>query len=187
MKDILGILGFLLVVAIGAFLINSFLFRSFDVTGPSMEETLRTGDRVIVNRLPYTKALITGKPYIPERGQIIVFQNPATAGGQRDRFLVKRALAFPGERVVVEGGVLTVFNNENSQGFQPDKYLTGPKAYSSGNIDTVVPEGELFVAGDNRTGNFSLDSRNGLGTVPFYLVQGPVDFRLFPFNQMRRF
>jgi signal peptidase I len=51
----------------------------------------------------------------------------------------------------------------------------------------TVPEDEIFVAGDHRDGNFSLDSRNGLGTVPLYDVIGPVAFRIFPFTGIRSF
>ena len=75
-KDVLGIIGFVAAVIIGAALINQFLFRSFSVSGPSMEPTLYTGDRLIVNRVPVTIDHIQGKPYVPERGQIIVFKNP---------------------------------------------------------------------------------------------------------------
>lgn len=187
MRDILGIIGFLIVVVIGALFINTFLFRSFDVTGPSMQNTLHTNDRVIVNRLPYAKSFFNKKPYIPERNQIIVFENPLFQEGQLDKFLVKRAIAFPGERVVVSDGKLIVFNEQNPDGFQPDKQTNEPKSYTSGNTSVVVPEGEIFVAGDNRIGNFSLDSRNGLGTVPFDLIQGPVVLRIFPFTQIRTF
>lgn len=187
MRDILGIVGFIIVVILGAWAINSFVFRSFDVTGPSMQETLYTGDRVIVNRTHQIKSIFTGDPYVPERGEIIVFENPKSVNTQTSRFLVKRAIAFPGERVVVQDGDLIVYNEQHPDGFQPDKKFNGPKPYTSGNIDMTVPEGEVFVSGDNRTGNFSLDSRNGLGTVPFELIQGPVEWRLFPFNQIRSF
>lgn len=187
MRDILGIIGFIIVVVFGAFLINTFLFRSFDVTGPSMEETLHTGDRVIVNRLPHAKTFFSGEPYIPERGQIIVFQNPLFREGQFDKFLVKRTIAFPGERVVINNGTITVYNDNNPNGFQPDESLDGPKSPTSGNTDIIVPDGEIFVAGDNREGSFSLDSRNGLGTVPFKNIQGPVVWRLFPFDQIQKF
>jgi len=51
----------------------------------------------------------------------------------------------------------------------------------------VVPAGELFVSGDNREGDNSWDSRNGLGTIPFCRIVGPVALRLFPFDQIRTF
>ena len=51
----------------------------------------------------------------------------------------------------------------------------------------TVPKGELFVAGDNRINDYSYDSRSGLGTIPYYDIVGPVSFRFWPFNKMRRF
>ena len=47
-KDTLGIFVFILCVLIGTVLINTFIFRSFNVVGPSMEPTMVTGDRLIV-------------------------------------------------------------------------------------------------------------------------------------------
>ena len=63
----------------------------------------------------------------------------------------------------------------------------GPKEYTSGDIDVTVPEGELFVSGDNREGTHSWDSRNGLGTIPYCRVIGPVIMRIFPFDKIRGF
>ena len=51
----------------------------------------------------------------------------------------------------------------------------------------VVPEGELFVSGDNREGSNSWDSRNGLGTIPYCRIVGPVVMRLFPLDKIRTF
>lgn len=187
MKDILGIIGFIVLIVSGAWLINSFLFRSFDVTGPSMQDTLHTGDRVIVSRLNYSLTRLTGKPYIPDRGQVIVFTNPINPNAGRDKFIVKRVIAFAGERVVVSNGQLIVYNKQFPNGFLPDSLYPGPKEYTSGQSDTIVPDGRIFVAGDNREDDFSLDSRNGLGTIPLDLIQGPVELRLFPFDQIRSF
>ena len=71
-------------VIIGAWLINMFLFRSFSVSGPSMESTLYTNDRLIVNRVPVTWAHIQGKSYVPKRGQVIVFKNPQYQSGMEE-------------------------------------------------------------------------------------------------------
>lgn len=153
-----------------------------------MEDTLFTSDRLIVNRIPVTISSIKGKPYTPERGEIIVFKNPKYSNGVGDEYIVKRVIAFAGERVVLDNGKYTVFNDDYPDGFNPDDTNNGePADYTSGAIDTVVPKGELFVSGDHRNGNYSFDSRNGLGNIPLYDVIGPVSIRLFPFDKVRFF
>lgn len=153
-----------------------------------MESTLYTGDRLIVNRLPVTWAQIQNRPYVPERGQIIVFKNPRYSAGVGDEYIVKRVIAFAGERVVLKNGSYTVYNDEHPDGFNPDDANNGePGSYTSGEIDTTVPRDELFVSGDHREANYSYDSRNGLGTIPLYDVIGPVSLRIFPVTSMRTF
>ncbi len=187
-KDVLQLAVFVICVVIGTILINTFVFRSYNVVGPSMETTLYTGDRLIVNRMAVTWDNIRGNPYIPERGQVIVFKNPHYSRGIEDEYIVKRVIALPGERVVLANGSYTVYNDQNPQGFNPDDDNNGePGTPTTGQVDTVVPEGELFVSGDHRTGSFSYDSRNGLGTIPFYDVVGPVALRIFPFTGIRGF
>lgn len=188
MKDVLNISIFILCVLIGTLLINAFVFRSFSVIGPSMESTLYTNDRLIVSRLPVTWSQLQNKTYIPQRGQVIVFKNPRYSTGLGDEFIVKRVIAFAGERVVLKDGHYTVFNDQFPQGFNPDDANHGePGSPTSGEVDTTVPQGELFVSGDHRQANFSLDSRNGLGTIPYYDVVGPVSIRVFPFDKIRVF
>ncbi len=200
LKDILSFLAFVGAVAIGTFILNSFVFQSYNVVGGSMENTLQSGDRVIVNRVPVSIAHFKEHEYVPQRGQIIVFANGGTSSltncepltGVSDQYIIKRVIAFPGERVTVDKGVLTVYNEEHPEGFNPDldtrKSATdGPKEEISGSVNTIVPDGELFVSGDNREGSNSYDSRNGLGTVPYCRVVGPVISRIFPFTALRFF
>lgn len=188
LKDALGLIGFILAVVVGTFVLNNFVFRSYNVIGGSMEETLHSGDRILVNRLPVTWAHLKNQEYVPRRGQIIVFSNPKYSNSGNDQYIIKRVIAFAGERVVVRDGSMTVYNDENPDGFRPDDDFGGePKDYTSGDTDIIVPDGEIFVSGDNREGNHSYDSRNGLGTVPLYDIVGPAGVRIWPFNQIRTF
>jgi signal peptidase I len=189
LRDTAGLLFFALAVLIGTLLINTFVFRSFNVEGPSMEKTLYTGDRLIVNRLPVTWAQLQNEQYVPDRGQVIVFKNPLYTIGSSDEYIVKRVIAFAGERVVLKDGHFTVYNSENPDGFNPDDANNGePGSPTSGpDNEWNVPEGTIFVSGDHREGNYSLDSRNGLGFIPLFDIVGPVGLRIYPFTDIRTF
>ncbi len=188
LKDTVGIITFVILVLIGTLFINAFVFRSFNVEGPSMESTLYTGDRLIVNRLPVTFKQLQNESYIPERGQVIVFKNPHFVPGLGEEYIVKRVIAFEGERVVLKNGFFTVYNDEHITGFNPDDDNNGePSEFTAGEVDEIVPEDTLFVAGDHREEGYSSDSRNGLGMIPLYDVVGPVSIRIFPFDKVRLF
>lgn len=192
LKDMLNFFVFILIVLIGTVLINTFVFRSFSVSGHSMDYTLHDGERLIVNRLPLTAAQLNNKLYMPDRGQIIVFKNPRFIPGAEDEYIVKRVIAFPGERVTVNDGTLTVYNSEHPNGFQPDplyqKNGVGPQEPTSGDgLDVTVPDGTIFVCGDNRIDNNSYDSRTGLGMIPTYDVIGPVSLRIWPATKLTVF
>ena len=210
-KDLISLSIFIVAIVLGTVFLNTFIYRSYNVVGGSMENTLHEDDRVIVNRAAVSWSHFLGQEYVPERGQIIVFlnedeqkvaeykeagvSNPTTCNvpsNVSDQYIIKRVIAFPGERVVVKNGIMTIYNDENPEGVIYDNLWRvseneGPKEHTSGEIDTTVPEGELFVSGDNREGSNSWDSRNGLGTIPYCRIIGPVMLRLFPFDKIRTF
>ena len=186
--DTFGIFVFFFCVTLGTIFINTFIFQSFTIAGSSMEPTFKDGDKAIINRLPLTWANFTNTKFIPKRGEIIVFENPQFIDGMKDQYIIKRVIAFAGEKVKVEKGKLTVYNDKHPDGFSPDdNFNNEPKKYTSHDGEWTVPENEIFVSGDNREGNNSYDSRSGLGTVPLYKIVGPVAFRIFPFNKIRNF
>lgn len=191
LRDLFSIIVFVVAIIAGAFLLNTFVFQSYNVYGASMRPTMETGDRLIVNKIPVTISNIQSENYIPPRGQVIVFKNPAPNPGGQEKHLVKRVIGLPGERVVVRNGTLTVYNDQHPDGFHPADQFSpgpgGPNSPTSGNISLNVPEGEVFVAGDNRMGSNSFDSRNGLGTVPSQAIEGPVFVRVFPFSEFKFF
>ncbi len=153
-----------------------------------MEPTLFTGDRLIVNRLPVTLSQLKNESYVPDRGQVIVFKNPQYVPGMGEEYIVKRVIAFPGERVVLQDGKFTVYNEQNPRGFNPDDENNGePSEITDGEVDTLVTDDTLFVSGDHREESFSKDSRNGLGLIPYFDIIGPVALRIFPFDKIRTF
>ena len=188
LTDILGIFLFVFSVTLGVILINSFIFQSFTIVGGSMENTLHDGDKVIISRIGITWSNLTNQKYTPKRGEIIVFKNPQYTAGMKDQYIIKRVIAFAGEKVVVKNSKVTVYNLDHPNGFNPDENFNNePKSETSHDGEWTVPENEIFVMGDNREGMNSYDSRSGLGTIPLYEIIGPVAFRLWPFTGIRNF
>ncbi len=107
------------------------------VDGSSMIPTLQNGEFVLVNRMAYRLGQ-------PERGDIIVFRSV----NENDLDLIKRIIGLPGDRVQVQEGQVLV----NGQALA-EPYINAPPRYSG---EWQVPEGFLFVLGDNR--NDSSDS-----------------------------
>lgn len=171
-----------------AWLMITFVFQSYEVDGPSMEQTLQDKDRLIVLKTGKTLSKITDSDYIPKRGEVIIFVKHGLLelGSAQDKQLIKRVIGLPGDRVVVSDGKITVYNKESPRGFNPDEGKEYAKSisFTNGNVDITVPEGEIFVAGDNR-GN-SLDSRT-FGTVSHEDIIGKLVFRLFPINKAESF
>lgn len=166
----------------------SFVARTFVVHGVSMEPTLRNGDLVLTNKIAQTLAALGHTEAIPHRGALVVFRNPFYNQGDPDMFIVKRAIGLPGDRVMVQDGRIRIHPaGPATYSFNPDDGLIGPQSPTDGTVDRTVPDGELFVVGDNRPGENSLDSRNGMSTVPLRDVQGTVLLRFWPLNSFRIF
>lgn len=189
-RDFLAFIGILAVAGILAAVMFTFVFRSYSVDGPSMESTLQNEDKLIVWKLPRTIADITGHPYIPNRGDVIIFHKDdlAACGQIGGRDIIKRVIALPGERVVISNGAYTVYNKQHPQGFQPDNTLPYNKdhhiPYTTGDLDLTVPANDVFVSGDNRPN--SCDSR-AFGPIPASSIKGKLIIRLLPANKIKLF
>lgn len=166
-----------------ALLMILFVFQSYVVDGSSMEPTLQNGNRVFILKLPKTIDTLRGKTYIPSRHEIIVFKKPSDPETQ----LIKRVIGLPGDHVVVRDGKITIYNADNPQGFDPDANTdyAGTLEATTGNVDIIVGENELFVCGDNRAPGGSLDSRSGLGLVPVSNIVGRLWIRYFPLSEFQ--
>lgn len=165
-----------LLIAFGlAAIIRVFLFTPIVVDGVSMMPTLTDGDRMIVNKIGYT----IGKP---DRFDIIVFHAPE----QKD--YIKRVIGLPGDEVAYVDDALYV-NGELMEEPYLDEYkaevVEGPLTEDftlESKIDSqVVPEGYLFVMGDNR--RKSKDSRH-IGVIAIDEVIGSTSFVFWPLKEV---
>jgi signal peptidase I len=187
-KSALSTIIILLTAPLIAVFLTLFVFQSYQVDGESMETTLSHNDRLIVWKLPKTWSKITGNDYVPKRGDVIVFVEPALSqfGQDPGKQLIKRVVGLPGERVVVRDGTLTVYNGEYPEGFQPDATLPYGNAIGETPIDGEwsVGEHEVFVVGDNR--NNSLDSRT-FDAINTDNIVGKLVIRLLPVDEITKF
>lgn len=123
-----------------AMLVQAFIVKPFTIHQVSMQPTLLEGDRILLNRLSYHFR-------DPESGDIIVFHSPVTEGED----LVKRVVAVAGDRVEIRDGSLYVNGERRVEPYLMEQDFRGELE------ETLVPEGMVFVMGDNR--NNSGDSR----------------------------
>jgi len=165
------------------FILHNFVFQAYHVDGSSMAPTLHTADYMIVSKVDNTIAMLTGKAYVPRRHQVVVFAYPKDPS----LIFIKRVTAIPGERVVVKDGTITIYNAENPNGFSPDDdSFVRAATFTEGDVDEVVPEGSVFVVGDNRLPSGSFDSREW-GMLPSNDIIGNAVIRLLPLDGFRLF
>ncbi len=161
----------LLIAVILAAVIRYFLFAPIVVDGLSMMPTLKDQDRMIVSKISY-------KIGEPRRFDIIVFHAPE----QKD--YIKRVIGLPGDTIEYKNDTLYVNGKAYKEPYL-DEYkkqvqdgpLTDPFTLEEKIGRKTVPEGELFVMGDNR--RFSKDSRH-IGTVPMEKVIGKTSIVYWP-------
>ncbi len=191
MRSTLGTIGILLLAPIIAIMLTMFVFQSYQVDGPSMQNTLHNNDRLIVWKLPRTWAKITGHQYVPKRGDIVILTESGLSnyGDTQDtKQLVKRVIGLPGDHIVIKDGAITVYNHQYPNGFKPDTTLpygkNGAIPSTDNNEDVTLSSTQLFVCGDNR--GDSLDSRI-FGPIETKQIIGKLVARIYPLSVAERF
>ena len=148
-------------------LIFTFVVRIIVVSGPSMENTLFNGDAMVVWSLGYE----------PKQGDVVVLTQPA----YQEDSIVKRVIALGGQTVEINYDTHTVTVDGKLLAEPYIKEVMRAPSYNESNLRVTVPEGHLFVLGDNR--NESADSRYPtIGTIDQRLVIGRALLVAFPFR-----
>lgn len=147
-------------------LVFAFFARMVGVVGDSMTNTLHDGDRIVISKLFYT----------PEQGDIVVLRKESF----REHAIVKRVIAVEGQTVSFDFDQGIVYVDGKAL---DEPYIREP-TYTSIDFtadEVTVPEGCVFVMGDNRNG--STDSRdNRIGFVDTRCIIGRMLFRVFPLD-----
>jgi signal peptidase I len=153
-----------------AFIIRTFIAEPRYIPSNSMYPTLETGDRLVVEKISY-------RFHPPIKGDIVVFEPPSQLilqGYDRSQAFIKRTIATAGQTVAVKNGTVYVDDRPLQE-----KYIAESPKYD---LETVrVPEGSIFVMGDNR--NNSNDSHIW-GFLPQQNAIGHAVFRFFPFTRI---
>lgn len=145
-----------------AFLLRNFVITFVRVDGESMLPTLVNNERLIVIRLGYT----------PKQGDVVILDPPNGRGPY-----VKRVIGMPGQTVTINNGSVYIDGE-----LQEEDYVNNPTFPMSGQSEFVVPEGSVFVLGDNR--EHSHDSRSeDVGFIKKEKVLGKVVCRVWPLNK----
>ena len=162
-RDIYDWMQCIVVAIIACVLLFSFFVRLVDVVGESMLPTLESGDKIVVSNLFYG----------PKQGDIIVFRKDE----YKEQPLVKRVIAVEGQTIDIDfnRGIVYVDGEPIDEPYIAEP-TTEPMDF---NGEVKVPEGCVFVMGDNR--NHSTDSRlDTIGFVDKRCIMGKVYFTLFP-------
>ncbi|MGM0568706.1 MAG: signal peptidase I [Elusimicrobiota bacterium] len=171
-----------------AFFVMSFIVQAFKIPSASMEDTLKIGDHLFVNkfiygiRIPFQreKRILTIRE--PKRGDLIVFEYPRDLS----KDFIKRVIATGGEEIEIIDKNVYVDGEKLNEPYVVHKdpniypqapYLPRERRYRDNFGPLEVPEGEYFVMGDNR--DFSSDSRSW-GPLKRKYIKGKALFRYWP-------
>lgn len=202
-KDILE-WGYCIIIAVTlALIVRYFVGTPTIVKQPSMWPTLQENQRLILNRLGRS-----GKK-LPNRGDIVTFEAPAEnyitptkvnldnpVAMYKDQSdmswfkkftynileigktsYIKRVIGLPGERVTIKNGYVYINEKVLDEPYLQEGVITSD--LSGEFTDIVVPEGYVYVLGDNR--GKSTDCRR-FGCIPLEKIEGTVVLRFWPFN-----
>ena len=163
-----------------ALVISNFIFISSTVVhGQSMEPTLLKDDRLLIFKSRSILHKIIASDYVPERGSIIVVKD------KDSKLLIKRLIALPSERLVIEAQTITIYNANFPAGFQPEfDFPVEESLRSDENYELRINHGQIFVLGDNSQA--STDSRD-FGTLPTTSIVGTLVVRFWPFKSFTFF
>jgi len=154
----------------------TFVVRHSPVVGSSMYPTLEQNDILLISNIGYT----------PKQGDIIVCQAPKLG---YDEPIVKRVIATEGQEINIDFSTWTVVVDGKKLDEDYINYIEGKQMlnpYNGMSYPVTVPEGCIFVMGDNRNG--SKDSRDlVIGFVDERHVIGRVICRIFPFDKITLF
>lgn len=138
-KELFSYLKIIVAALVIALVIDNFVIVNAQIPSGSMENGIKTGDRLVGFRFSYLAAS-------PKRGDVVIFKFP----DDESKNYIKRIIGLPGDTVEIKSGVLYI-NGE----VYPEDYLKEPMVGSYGPYQ--VPDNSYFMLGDNR--NHSADSR----------------------------
>ena len=173
MKNVLEWVKEIVIAVIIAAIILTFI-KPIVVRQSSMEPTFYSGDYIFISKQAYH---LFGEP---ERGDVIVFRTDMKDENNKDKNLIKRIIGLPGDTVEIIGGYVYLDGKLIDEPYLNEQGISGEMA------EVTVPDGKLFVMGDNR--GVSQDSRDVLiGCIDEDQILGKVFVRLYPFNRIQTF
>ncbi len=179
LRPVLGFLRTAAIAAAGAWIVMAYGAQVYRIQGSSMAPTLRSGERVVVNKLSLRVTSIA-------RDDVLLFRDPSDEG----TVMVKRVIGVPGDTVQFRGNDVQVLPASDT-GMSLSEVVTpvanaagagGPTTFDGpGTVSVVLAPGDYFVLGDNR--GASSDSRHW-GAISGDDVIGEAVFRIFPWRRI---